>query len=115
MKNGTMFGSLHKYEDEEFFYANRYIDVYTEDRLLAYKIFAAYEYSNEHLLYNNNFEDLYSFSYFFTMAKARKSMHSIFDEDVILTGEEHIITLSTCINGKPNNRFLVQGVLINEE
>lgn len=115
MKNGTMFGSLHRYEDEEFFYENRYIYVYTQDRLLAYKIFAAYEYGNEHLLYNTNFEDAYSFCYFFAMAKARRSMHSIFDEDVQLTGEEHIITLSTCINGKPDNRFLVQGVLINEE
>ena len=115
MKNGTMFGSLHRYEDEDFFYENRYIYVYTPERLLVYKIFAAYEYSNEHLLANNDFESAYSFARFFLMAKDRRSMHHIFDEDVELTGEEHIITLSTCINGKPENRFLVQGVLINEE
>lgn len=115
MKNGTMFGSLHKYEDEEFFYNNRYIYVYTKDRLFAYKIFAAYDYTNEHLLYNTDFEDDYSFCRFFLMAKDSRGIHHIFDDDVELTGEEHIITLSTCINGKPNNRFLVQGVLINEE
>ncbi len=116
MKNGTMFGSLHKYEDEDFFYENRYIYVYTDERLLAYKIFAAYEYSNEHLLYNHDFESAYDFCRFFLLAKGIRSMHSIFDEEVELTGEgQHVITLSTCINGKPENRFLVQGVLINEE
>ena len=116
MKNGTMFGSLHKYEDEDFFYENRYIYVYLPDRLLAYQIFAAYEHSNEHLLYNNNFNDSRSFCYYFEEAKKERSVHRIFDEEVELTGEgQHILTLSTCINNKPENRFLVQGVLINEE
>lgn len=116
MKNGTMFGSLHRYEDEEFFYENRYIYVYTQERVLAYKIFAAYEYSNEHILANNKFDVADGFYRFFMLAKNRKSMHSIFDEEVELLGDgQHVITLSTCINGKPENRFLVQGVLINEE
>lgn len=116
MKNGTMFGSLHKYEDEDFFYENRYIYVYTEERLLVYKIFAAYEHSNEHLLYNHSFDNAMIFYQYFEKVKAERNMHRIFDEDVELTGEgQHIITLSTCINNQPNKRYLVQGVLINEE
>ena len=115
MKNGTMFGSLHKYEDEDFFYENRYVYVYTQDRLLVYKIFAAYDHSNEHLLYNNNFSTPQRVEYYYECVKEERSMHYIFDESVELSGEEHFITLSTCINNRPENRFLVQGVLINEE
>ena len=116
MRNGTMFATLHNYEDEDFFYRNRYIYIYTQDRMLVYKVFAAYEYSNEHLLYNNNFENPYDFCRFFMMAKARRSMHSIFDDEVELTGEgQHILTLSTCVTGKSDLRYLVQGILVNEE
>lgn len=116
MKNGTMFGSIHKYEDEDFFNENRYIYVYTQEKLLVYKIFAAYVHSNEHLLYNNDFEDGASFLQYFEKVKKNRNMHCIIAEDVELTGEnQHIITLSTCINNKPDNRYLVQGVLINEE
>ena len=52
----------------------------------------------------------------FDKVKAERNMHVIFDEEVELTGEgQHIITLSTCINNQPDKRYLVQGVLINEE
>jgi len=116
MKNGTMFGSIHRYEDEDFFNENRYIYVYTDERLLCYKIFAAYEHSNQHLLFNNDFEDTYSFCYYFKKVQEGRNMHRIFADDVELTGEgQHVITLSTCINNKPDNRYLVQGVLVNEE
>ena len=116
MKNGTMFGSLHKYEDSKFFEENRYIYVFTQERLFVYKIFAAYDHSNEHLLFNHNFASTDSFLHYFEKVKEGRNMHRIFADDVELTGEgQHIITLSTCINNKPENRFLVQGVLINEE
>ncbi len=116
MKNGTMFGSIHKYEDEEFFYENRYIYVYTQERLFVYKIFAAYVHSNEHLLYRYNFGEPTIFNMYFDDVKKSRNVNRIIDETVELTGEnEHLITLSTCINGKPENRFLVMGVLVNEE
>ena len=50
MKNDTMFGSLHSYEDKAFFDANRTIYVYTPTQKLTYRIFAAYVTGNEHLL-----------------------------------------------------------------
>ena len=36
-------------------------------------------------------------------------------KDVEVTTDSHIITLSTCIGGKPNNRYLVLAVLQEEE
>lgn len=115
MKNGTMFGSLHKYEDRGFFDENPYIYVYTSERLLCYRIFAAYEHGNEHLLYNHNFDDSDSFVWYFEDVMEERNMTNNFLEDIQLTGNERIITLSTCINNKPNKRYLVQGVLLNEE
>ena len=35
--------------------------------------------------------------------------------DIQATDKSHILTLSTCIKGKSQNRFLVQAVLLNEE
>lgn len=116
MKNGTMFAGLHKFEDGSFFEENRYIYVYTEDgRVLVYEIFAAYVAGNEHLLMSY---DLY------TETGVRSYFDSIFShtgsgchflEDVELTAEDKIITLSTCISGQAAKRYLVQGVLRAEE
>ena len=36
-------------------------------------------------------------------------------EGVEVTEDSRILTMSTCISTKPNNRFLVQGVLLNGE
>ena len=36
-------------------------------------------------------------------------------EDIEVTSEDHIVTLSTCIGGKDTMRYLVQGVLIYEQ
>ena len=36
-------------------------------------------------------------------------------EEVEVTEESRILTMSTCIANKPDNRFLVQGVLLNGE
>ena len=44
-----------------------------------------------------------------------RSMGSVLKEEAEVTPDSRILTLSTCISGKPNNRFLVQGVLLNGE
>lgn len=42
-------------------------------------------------------------------------MGNVVKEEVEVTAQDRILTLSTCISNKPNNRFLVQGVLLNGE
>ena len=42
-------------------------------------------------------------------------MNKVIREDVEVTTEDRILTLSTCISNKAESRFLVQGVLLNEE
>jgi len=112
MKNGSMFASLHYYEDSVFFQEHPYVYLYTEDATYVYQIFAAYEYSNIHLLLGIDLD---------TPAKFQKYLDSIFDNDGLknnfnteleLSSESKIITLSTCINGKAEKRWLVQAALV---
>lgn len=115
MKNGTMFAGLHKYEDSRFFEENPYVYVYTEAGLFVYEIFAAYESSNEHILLSYNFENEVVFQHYLDDIYNVRSMNCNLNYDMVVGADNHIITLSTCIANKPDNRYLVQGVLLNED
>ena len=114
MKNGTMFAGLHKYGDSEYLEEHPYIYIYTEEGLLAYEIFAAYQSGDEHILYaHDGFEDRKVYGKYLEEILSMRSMGSVLKEGAEVTEDSRIITLSTCISGKPDNRFLVQGVLLN--
>lgn len=116
MKNGSMFAGLHKYGDSKFMEEHPYVYIYTEDALYAYEVFAAYEHTNEHILYaHNNFSSKALFKTYLDEIMLIRDMGSVIKEDVEYTEDSRILTLSTCISVKPNNRYLVQGVLLNGE
>ena len=115
MKNGTMFAGLHKFEDSEYFEEHPYVYVYTEDRLFAYEIFAAHESGNEHILYNNDFSDSYVFAKYLAEIMTGRTMNGNIREDLSVTADDRIVTLSTCVANRPEKRYLVQGVLLNED
>ena len=115
MKNGSMFAGLHKYSDGEYMEGHPYVFMYMEDRLYVYEIFAAYEYSNEHLLYNSDYSQKAQFEKYLENMETVRDMGKVIREDVEVGAEDRILTLSTCISNKPNNRFLVQAVLLNGE
>ncbi len=115
MKDGGMFAGLHKFVDNEYFDEHPYVYIYTPDGLLVYQIFAAYEYTDEHLLYTYNFWDESVYSKYLEKVKNTRSMGAIIDDEVEVDTESRILTLSTCMANKPNNRFLVQGVLLNAD
>lgn len=115
MKNGTMFAGLHKYGDSEYMDSHPYVYVYTEEKLLVYEIFAAHEYSDKHLLFNKDYTDSEVFEDYIEEIKDVHGMSHVLKEGVEITEDSRILTMSTCISSKPNNRFLVQGVLLNGE
>ncbi len=115
MKNGSMFKSLHYYEDEVFFKDNPYVYVYTETQTRVYQIFGAYEYSDSHLLLNADMSKKKIFEKYLNSLKEDESLKGIFDWSIDVTGEDKVLTLSTCISGKPKSRFLVQAKLIAVE
>ncbi len=111
MKNGTMFGSLKKFRDASFFKENRYINVYMENRILRYEIFAAYTWDNSHILASWNFDLKENRAEYLQQIYAVRDMNSQISSDIKVTSNDKIITLSTCMNDK-SKRFLVAGVLI---
>ncbi len=111
MTSGVLFHDLEKFQDQTFFNEHPDFFVYLPDRVLIYRVFGAYMYSDHHLMYwfhnlerrsireryakemflHNNFRDHYR------MTEARN-----------LTEDSHILTLSTCVNELSENRYLVQ-------
>ncbi len=113
MRTGAMFRKLHNFKDKDFFEENKYIYIYTPGHILTYEIFAAYKSDNRHILNSYNFNDEEVFANYLKDIQNPASM-VVNTRQVELTTESKILTLSTCINDK-NYRYLVQGVLINDE
>jgi sortase B len=114
MLNGTMFATLHNFEDKKFFKKNKYMYIYMPYHKLTYKIYAAYVYDDRHILNSFDFSD----------EKVLKTyLESTLNPDsttkntrkASLDVHSKILTLSTCTNGAGNTRYLVQGVLIKDE
>ena len=113
MKNGTMFRDLHKFRKEDFFNENSTFYIYTPGHVLTYKIFSAYKYDDRNIMTSFDFNDTNVFAQYIESAKNPTSMIKN-TRDVPITINDKIVTLSTCIS-EENYRYLVQGVLINDE
>lgn len=115
MKDGSMFATLHDYEDRQVFEENPYIFIYTSEKTFVYQIFAAYKYNAIHLIYNFDLNNPEIFQNYLEQIFEIRDMDANIRQDVSVNADNHIITLSTCISGEKNKRFLVQGVLLNDE
>lgn len=114
MKNDSMFGSLHSYHDSGFFEENRDIIIYMPKETRVYKIFAAYTYDNRHLLHNFYCEESGSFQSYLDEIFSIKDFDAHIDHDMEVTGDDYVITLSTCVeSGNSAQRYLVQAVLVS--
>ena len=110
---GTMFHQLHKFESQSFFDKHEYFYIYTPEKTLKYQIFSAYVHSNEHLLGNHNFSDKDTFDSFFGTVLSTNVGNSHARAGVTVTSDSKVVALSTCIKNKPENRYIIFGVLVN--
>lgn len=115
MKSGSMFRTLRNYDDKDFLYENKYIYIYTPEDTRVYEIFAAYSYTDEHLLETFNTENRIGFQQYLDKVWNLGDGCGHFDRQMTVNSGDKIITLSTCITGRDNNRYLVQGKLIAVE
>lgn len=113
MLDGKMFAQLHNFESYSFFDEHKDIVVYTPERKLTYRIFAAYRTDNLNIIVNNDFSTPELRESYIDKIYTHE-IKSIFDDDTAVTSEDRIITLSTCI-ANAAYRYLVQGVLISDE
>lgn len=115
MLNGSMFASLHNFNNKEFFDNNNTIFVFTKDKLYTYLVYSAYQYDDRHILNSFNMNDDYSFRDYLDSTLVERPYYCNVREGIELTTDDRILTLSTCMNGGGNVRYLVQGVLVDEQ
>jgi len=105
----TMFAPLNDFASEDVFEANRFIFIYTPEKVYQYEIFAAYPHSSEHLLLCHDFTDQKEFADYFAALTDKLDAHyrtELFPEE-----GDKVLTLSTCYKRNRMQRYLVQGVL----
>ena len=113
MLNGSMFATLHNFEDEDFFKKNNTIFVFTKDKLLTYLIYSAYTYDDRHILYSFNMYNESSLRSYQESTLDPRTYDGNVRKGITLDKNSKILTLSTCNGSGGNTRYLVQGVLVN--
>lgn len=110
MKNGSMFGHLKKFaEDENLYQEDRYFWILTPEKNYCYEIISAYTTgvnSDTYTLFKGPGEEFQKY------LETIKGYSEIQTEDSELTIKDKIVTLSTC-TGNEATRFVVQGKRIS--
>ena len=115
MKNGSMFQNLFLFGEESFFSNNRYVYIYTPGMIRVYEIYSAYPYDDRNIMKSFDFADRNEREKYIKESQHPRSMEAMVREGTEVTQESKVLTLSTCIAGQTDARYLVQAVLIYEE
>lgn len=107
MKNATMFGTLEKYKEQSYYNEHPILYYLTPDNDYMIELFAGFVTTADSDIYYPEFGDADSFEAVLQELKAQ----STFTSDVSVTGEDHIVTLSTCSHDFDNARYVVFGKL----
>lgn len=113
-----MFGSLHDFEDKQFFKKHKKMYVYTPGHIYTYKIISAFTTDDTHIMYRY---------YYFTKASKHKEFLKLIQNPESITvnkrtvegidTDSNILVLSTCNTGALSQygRYLVCGVMIDDQ
>lgn len=113
--NGTMFSDLRKFTDKDYFDAHDEMYVYTPAHILTYRIIAAYEYDNRHIMNSFDFSDPQVLADYFAFVLSPTSMQVNVREGATLGPDDKIVQLSTCVEGNSGSRYIVTGVLVGDQ
>lgn len=106
-RNGTMFGSLKYYKDDDYWQEHPSIWIVTDDAIYRYDIFAAWAAPIDSGVYS---------LYYPTRAKRAELLDMFISKSSISTGispkmQDRILTLSTCTGQDYSARWVVHAVL----
>lgn len=114
MRDGSMFKHLHKFADAEFFNTHDTVMIYTETAIKTYKVLAAVVYDDRHIMYTYNNDNVEARMSFVQSLYESKSFKNQYRDGLQVDENSHLITMSTCITGQPNKRFIVVAVEVEE-
>lgn len=109
MKDGSMFDSLIKTIDKEWYTNkdNHIVKLITENGSYKYQVFSTYSVRAEDYYINTSFKNNEEFNKFVNTLKDR----SVYDYNVKVNGTDKILTLSSCI-GDGRKRIVLHAKLI---
>ena len=121
MKNGSMFGSLKNYREQDYLAEHNTIFVFTPEKAFMYEVFAAHEtistssvytcmFGTEELSIMEGYTQTPEYSEYLDMIRR----NTLITSDVWPTEGDRLITLSTCA-ANWNARFVIHGVLLAEK
>lgn len=116
MKNKTMFGSLHEYDDTDFINDHKSFTIETPEKLFTYDIIAVANYTDDNITYYFNPKDKSSAVDFMASVKEniKGKSPSYIDDSASINEEDKLAVLSTCFGRTKNRRFLLIGKLTSE-
>ena len=114
MKDGTMFKDLHNYEDAQYMREHPVVEIYTSEKKLTYHIYAAVVYSDIHILKSYDFSLADHRNAYLESVRNARNLKNTFHENISADSEDKILTLSTCVGGQPDKRYIVEAVLTDE-
>ena len=107
MKNLSMFGRLKYYKDEGYYEDHMYFQIFTNDAIYRYQIFAYSDVPEDSTIYRVPFAPGEEYTQFINDLYR----HSYVDSGVTVTDSDKIITLSTC--AATGYRFVVHAVRVD--
>ena len=110
MKDGSMFASLHKFEDEAFFDENRLVKIYTPKGQLDFEIFAAYARDDSYLPAVYGTEDKDGLTQYLDEIRDNTDENAHIRIDGVTA--DGILTLSTCVRGMDEQRYVVEAAFV---
>lgn len=110
--NDKGFSNLTVFSDPDYFTKYPYIYIYTGDKVLIYRTFAAYESDDKLIVmfYGTQDDELYRL--YLSNIEGYAGLGGRLDKAAWPGPEDKIITLSTGVEGKDDRRYLVQAVLV---
>lgn len=114
MADGSMFADLYKFTDSDFFNNHEYFYIYRPQHKLTYRIASVYSYDDRHIMNSFDFDKDEVFQEYLDYIQNPRSFTKVVRDNLELTTNDKIVTLSTCLNSG-EGRLLLQGVLIKDE
>lgn len=115
MKTGEMFGSLHNFDDEDFFREFETYTVETQKAQFTYSVYAVVNYNDKLIPAYFDVKSVSGRDAFLESLEAcRENSITHFNDEIEIAGEDKLLVLSVCINGQESRRFLVVSKLEEE-
>lgn len=111
MRNGSMFGSLDDYNDEEYYRTHSIIRLYTPAGDYYVAVFAAYTVNGYTFGYPTSFDDEAAFEQFIRKAVSATP----YETGVEVAYGDRILMLSTCAYSYTGARYVVMGKILEAD